>query len=82
MEAQELMSRSVELMLLGMGTVFTFLCLLVVCTLLMSRILAHLAPEAPRESSPASAAPGAPGTPDAPLRAAIIAAIHAHRQKH
>lgn len=76
MEAQELMSRSVELMLLGMGTVFTFLCLLVVCTLLMSRILAHLAPEAPRESSPASAAP------DAPLRAAIIAAIHAHRQKH
>lgn len=82
MEPQELISHSVELMLLGMGTVFTFLTLLVLCTHLMSRILQRLAPEAPpSESAPASAGPGAAGTPDARLRAAIIAAIHAHRAK-
>lgn len=80
MEPQELISHSVELMLLGMGTVFTFLTLLVLCTHLMSRILERLAPEAPRSES-ASAGPGAAGTPDARLRAAIIAAIHAHRAK-
>lgn len=81
MAPQGLMSQSLELMLLGMGTVFVFLTLLVFCTTAMSRILARLAPETPQatasRSTPAVGEAGA----DERLRAVIVAAIHAHRSK-
>lgn len=84
MDGQNLIRQAVELMLLGMGTVYVFLILLVFCTGLMSRVLARLArlaPEAPASSSQPQSPPPAQGTADATLRAAIVAAIHEHRSK-
>jgi oxaloacetate decarboxylase gamma subunit len=81
MDGQNLIRQAVELMLLGMGTVYVFLILLVFCTGLMSRVLARLTPEAPASSSQPQSPPPAQGTADATLRAAIVAAIHEHRSK-
>ena len=77
MNSPELMSAAIELMLLGVGTVFVFLTLLVWSTSLMSRVLARIAPvvPAPAMVTQQSAAD------DARLRAVMAAAIHAHRSR-
>ncbi len=70
-----LLSQGLELMLIGMGTVFSFLTLLVFATLGMSALARRLQPQA-------SAAPGTGGAQpptDPALVAAITAAIHQHR---
>ena len=64
----ELLAQGVELMLVGMGTVFVFLTLLVFATTLMSRLVMHFQP-APSD---------APSSDDV---AAITAAIAAHRNR-
>ena len=67
-----LMLAGVELMLVGMGTVFVFLTLLVFATTLMSKIVMRIAPP--------TAIPAADGPSEEEL-VAISAALNLHRQK-
>ena len=60
-------------MFVGMGTVFVFLCLLVMATSLMSRLVIHLAG--------APAAEAEPQADEAEEIAAISAAIALHRRR-
>lgn len=74
-----LLQQGVDLMLLGMGTVFVFLTLLVIATTLMSavtrRYFLEPEPELAKKPAPATAA----ATVDARLLAVIKAAIDRHR---
>lgn len=66
-------------MLLGMGTVFVFLTLLVIVTSTMSALVQKYGAVQPADLNE----PGAAGQLDeATLLAVISAAIHAHRSKH
>lgn len=65
-------------MLLGMGTVFVFLTLLVYLTSLMSSAVTRLVPAAPPAPAPPDPLPAAA---DATLLAVVSAAIHAHRSR-
>ncbi len=65
------MMAGVELMLVGMGTVFVFLTLLVAATTLMSRIVLRISPPPPAVT----------GDLSEEELAVITAAVHAHRQK-
>ncbi len=67
-----LMLAGLELMLVGMGTVFVFLTLLVGATTLMSRIVVRIAPP--------TVTPGTGGPSEEEL-VAISAAINLHRTK-
>ena len=49
-----LLQQGIDLMLLGMGTVFVFLTLLVFCIKIMSKIVLTFFPEAPMPSAPAA----------------------------
>ena len=69
-----LMLAGLELMLVGMGTVFVFLTLLVGATTLMSRIVVRIAPPRP------TVTPGTGGPSEEEL-VAISAAINLHRTK-
>ena len=76
MGGTELFGRGIELMLVGMGTVFTFLTLLVLSTSLMTAAVRRFLPE--------SAVSAAEGTPSAPgeegeLLAVVSAAVTAYR---
>lgn len=67
-----LLAAGIELMLIGMGTVFFFLMLLVFATGLMSRAVGHFAPStSPAKTPPVQAEEEI---------AAISAAITVHRQ--
>jgi oxaloacetate decarboxylase gamma subunit len=78
---QQLLTDAVNLMGLGMGTVFVFLSLLVWLTALMSRVVNHLAP-ARRAAVTAPMAAEVSGVEvDQTLLAVIAAAIHAHRAR-
>lgn len=49
----EMLSSGIDIMLLGMGTVFVFLTILVLSTMLMSKIMTHVAqPEAEKNLIP------------------------------
>ena len=63
----QLLAQGVELMLVGMGTVFLFLTLLVIATTLMSRLVMHFQPAADEDC-------------DSDEIAAIAAAIAAYRE--
>ncbi len=77
MAVSDLLLQGVNLMLLGMGIVFTFLAVLVVALTGMSRLAASLSgPEVP----PAATAGGA-ATDDTELIAVISAAINRYRSK-
>ncbi len=84
MSSGPLLLEGVELMLIGMGSVFTFLVLLIVSIRVMSWLLGHLAPAvaqptaAIRTSTPQ---PAPAHQPDGELLAAIQAAIHQHRAR-
>ena len=67
-----LMEAGVELMLIGMGTVFVFLTLLVVATTLMSSLALRLTPTV------STSAQG----PSPEEVAAITLALEQHRQRH
>jgi len=73
-----LISEGINLMLLGMGTVFVFLTLLVIVTSIMSTLVQKYGTVQPAVFND----PGAAGQLDeATLLAVISAAIHAHRSK-
>ncbi len=78
MNSGTLISEGMNLMLLGMGTVFVFLTLLVIVTTIMSSLVQKYAPVQPAGAK----TPGATGQLDeATLFAVFSAAIHAHRSK-
>ncbi|MBV1870742.1 MAG: OadG family protein [Gammaproteobacteria bacterium] len=73
-------SQAVDLLIVGMGTVFSFLALLILATTLMSRFVSFLSPS---EVGPAttSAPPVKNNMEDAQLVAVISAALHKHRSR-
>lgn len=75
------MQQGIELMLYGMGTVFTFLVLLIIATTLMSALLLRYAK--PMSISNANAPAGKPvaGPNDDRLVAVISAVIHQYRSR-
>ncbi|MDY6891381.1 MAG: OadG family protein [Pseudomonadota bacterium] len=78
-----LYSEGLTLMVFGMGFVFVFLTLLVVCTSIMSRLVGRYLPEpAPRtaRARPQVAARAA-GNDNDELIAVLTAAVHKHRSK-
>ena len=78
METGQLLSAAIELMVLGMGTVFVFLTILVYVTATMSALVKKYAPVQPSGQTPS----GTPVQPeDQTLLAVIAAAIHAHRNR-
>jgi oxaloacetate decarboxylase gamma subunit len=76
---ESILSQGVELMLFGMGTVFVFLTLLVVCTGLMSAVIGRLLPE-PTPAATTSGVAAAPAI-DPKVARAIAEAISQHRKK-
>jgi len=79
----DLMSQAVDLMIAGMGFVFAFLVVLVFATLLMSKLVARLAP--PEPATPAKsprAKPKAPAPVDPDTAEAIKKAIAQFRARH
>ncbi len=76
MDETELIGRGVELMLVGMGTVFTFLTLLVLSTSLMSAVVRRFLPD----TSTLSAGEGAPAS-EGELLAVVSAAVSAYRSR-
>ena len=82
MESTNLVAEGVELMLLGMGSVFGFLILLVACTSAMSAILSRYFPEAlPVPKVARKKAAAAPVSVEPDVIAAIGAAIKQHRAR-
>ena len=83
-----LIASGVELMLLGMGTVFVFLSLLVFATTVMSRVIMRLQPSTPNQSNSAVSPAVLPDSseptqvPDEELVAVISTAIQKYRSRH
>ena len=73
----ELMSSGIELMLIGMGMVFSFLAMLIVTIKVMSATVLRFFPELPRGQHP-----GTHHGDDLGTIAAISAAVHQYRLKH
>ncbi|WP_232325163.1 OadG family protein [Microbulbifer agarilyticus] len=78
---EALMQQGLDITLFGMGIVFTFLLLLVICTTIMSRVMTRFFPEAEPAAvrSSAPAAPSAAG--NARLRKIIEEAVKQHRNR-
>ncbi|TVP89378.1 MAG: hypothetical protein EA348_08310 [Pseudomonadaceae bacterium] len=83
MNSSDLMEEGVELMLLGMGSVFIFLILLVVLTTLMSKVIGRYFPEpiAVPAGKAAAKPKGKAGDVDEQTIAIISAAIRQHRAR-
>lgn len=78
-----LLESGLQLMLVGMATVFAFLTILVLATSLMSRLVSRFAPATVLESVSGTnvvVTPSAPGL-DATRVAVMAAAIAQHRQR-
>ncbi len=73
----ELLSTGIEVMLLGMGIVFSFLAMLVVTIKAMSSLVIRYFPDMPVVHPAISQAGEDPGT-----IAAIAAAVHQYRKKY
>ncbi len=76
-----LFQQGVELMVYGMGTVFTFLALLIVATTLMSYFVRRFV-QLQLAAQPADTNPEQSADNDKQLIAVITAAIHKHRSRH
>lgn len=83
MTSGQLLMEGVELMLFGMGFVFSFLVLLIGAIRVMSWLITLLAPAVPQPAAVRTvrAQPASAQQPDAELLAAIQAAIHQHRAR-
>ncbi|MFZ3203371.1 MAG: OadG family protein [Pseudomonas sp.] len=82
MTSSQLLLEGVELMLMGMGSVFFFLALLILCIRLMARVIERFAPaqHAREASAPASVKSVGQG-PGPDVLAAIQLALHQHRAR-
>lgn len=80
MPTTNLMTEGFNLMLMGMGFVFTFLTLLVIATTLMSKIILSFSKPEPL-ATPSRPATSLTQGPNPELIVAISAAIHLHRQR-
>ncbi len=78
----DLIEEGLNLLLFGMGTVFSFLIILVLTTVLMSWIVARFFPEAPQPAAPAPQVKSGGGRVDARTLQVIQAAIDRHRGRH
>jgi oxaloacetate decarboxylase gamma subunit len=78
----ELMSQAVELMIAGMGFVFTFLIILVFATGLMSKLITRFAPEPVIPVKAPRAKPKAAMSVDPDTAEAIKKAIAQFRSRH
>ena len=81
MNSSDLLIEGVELMLLGMGSVFAFLIILVFVTGIMSRLIDRYFPEAAPVAKPVRKAPAAAAAVDTELLAVIGAAVKQHRSR-
>jgi len=72
------MQQGLDITLFGMGIVFTFLLVLVICTTIMSRLITRFFPEPEPAVAPVASAPAAG---DERLKKIIKAAIEQHRNK-
>lgn len=75
----EMMSAGVELMIIGMSVVFSFLALLVIMVNIMTWVIYRFFPEQPVIPPAVSASTS---HTDADIIAAISASIHQYRNKH
>lgn len=85
MSSGELLSEGLVLLILGMGTVYVFLALLVIVTTVMSSLVMKYAPAGPATKNarvPAKSLPSASAPADQTLTAVISAALHAHRSRN
>lgn len=72
---------SIKIMLLGMGTVYLFLTIMIYMTKLMSKLILRYFPEAPKVHAPASAPKvSAHKNNESPKIAAILGALQHHHQ--
>lgn len=82
MTPSQLLLEGVELMLMGMGSVFFFLALLILAIRLMARMIERLVPAAPvRVAAKPAPIRVTDQQPDADVLAAIQLAIHQHRAR-
>ena len=79
----ELMSQAIDLMVAGMGFVFVFLIILVIATLLMSKLINRFSPPEPVTPARSSRArkPSAPTSVDPDVAEAIKKAIAQFRSR-
>nr|WP_029249960.1 OadG family transporter subunit [Microbulbifer agarilyticus] len=78
---EALMQQGLDITLFGMGIVFTFLLLLVICTTVMSRVMTRFFPEAEPAAAPSPASAGQSTVGNARLRKIIEEAIKQHRNR-
>jgi len=81
----DLLRNGLLLMVIGMGTVFSFLTVMVLCILLSAKLAAkfsHLLPEEEKKKPKAkkAVAPKAPAEDDGALVAVLSAAVAKHRE--
>jgi oxaloacetate decarboxylase gamma subunit len=79
---EDLISGAVELLTLGMSTVFVFLGVLVAATMVMSKVLQNVGPPPPPAAKPAKRQAVAARGLDARRRMAIELAIARYRREH
>lgn len=75
------MSDAISLMLVGMGFVFVFLCVLIGATTIMSKLVLKYAP-APEPKAPAASPVPQASNNDAQLLAVLSAAVAKYRSDH
>ena len=72
----EIMSSGIEIMLVGMGIVFSFLAMLIVAVNIMSTLIQRFFPQIQEEITTTA------NTADPSVIAAISVAVHQYRSKH
>ncbi|MCA0901224.1 OadG family protein [Microbulbifer agarilyticus] len=78
---EALMQQGLDITLFGMGIVFTFLLLLVICTTIMSRVMTRFFPEAEAAAVRSSAPAASSAAGNARLRKIIEEAVKQHRNR-
>lgn len=78
----ELLSSGIELMLIGMGIVYTFLAVLVFAINLMSALIQRFFPPLPAKLVPSTTGAQPENDEEAGIVAAITAAVHQYRHKY
>ena len=78
---ESLMQQGLDITVFGMGIVFTFLLVLVICTSIMSRVITRFLPEPEAATTPAPGALPHGHSGDERLKKVIKAAIEQHRNR-